>query len=243
MANAFETDELTKIYGEKKVLNKINVKIKEKGIHGLIGLNGAGKSTLLKIFSGMTDPTYGSIKILGLSMPSHFSTIKLRLGYLPENPVLYRSLTVSELLGFVGTLNGIAKDLLNERVEKYSNLLGYEDLTETLIGNLSIGETQKVAITTVLVKEPQIYLLDDPFNSLDPLSQLTLSEIFVEKIRAGSTILFATHNLQFVSNLCDSVTMLSKGSVVFNGDKKDFMVYKDKQLTLEDSFINRLRGS
>jgi ABC-2 type transport system ATP-binding protein len=241
LINAFEIYDLTKKFGDKTVLDKINLKIEANKIHGLIGLNGVGKSTLLKILSGMADPTSGSFRALDLTMPTHLSMIKSRLGYLPENPTLYGSLSVYELLRFIGKINEVPKDLLEERIEKYSRLFDIVDLSRVLTSNLSVGENQKVALCTILIKEPQIYLLDDPFNSLDPLSQLTLRKIFSEKIK-GSTILFSTHYLQFIENLCDRVILLDKGRLVYSGDVKEFTVIQNQTLSLEDSFIERLRG-
>ena len=136
MINAFEIYDLTKKFGDKTVLDKINLKIEANKIHGLIGLNGVGKSTLLKILSGMADPTSGSFRALDLTMPTHLSMIKSRLGYLPENPTLYGSLSVYELLRFIGKINEVPKDLLEERIEKYSRLFDIVDLSRVLTSNL-----------------------------------------------------------------------------------------------------------
>lgn len=221
MILAIETNKLCKSYGNYLVIKNLNLRVEKGDIHALIGSNGAGKTTTLLMLSGIIKPTSGSAIVVGRDMVRQSIEAKREIGYVPENPSLYESLTVSEFFEFVGKLYSVPRDLGKSRIEKYSNLLDINSITRKFIGSLSKGEQQRVLICSIMLREPQLYLLDEPFFALDPRGARTLREILEEKAASGSTILLATHQLEVAERLCNTFTIIEKGQKLVDGTLRE----------------------
>ena len=237
MDTRIETIDLTKVINRKTVLNKLNLSIPEGRIHGLIGSNGAGKTTTLKILSGLIPPTSGIARINNYDVKRTPELAKQYIGYVPENPRLYGALTVKETLEFIASLNSVPRDAAEAKIEHYLSLFKLHQLEEEYTRNLSRGEAQRVLLSSMLVHEPQVLLLDEPFYTLDPHSQRVFREILRNKRENGTTILVATHLLDLAERLCDSITLLSIGNTLFDGTLTE-VKEQYGQISLEDVYID-----
>lgn len=236
-----EADKLTKQIKNSLILNCVDFKVTKGKIHGLIGANGSGKSTTLKILCGLIEPTSGVARIKGLNVKKFPETIRKNLGYVPENPRLYPSLTVKETLEFIGAINSIPNKVLEPKISGYLKEFNVLHLSEKHIVTLSRGELQKILICSLLMREPEIILLDEPFYALDPKSAKTFREILEEKSMKGTTILLATHLLDVAERLCDSLTIIDDGATIISGELKDIVKVNTQNLTLEEAFIKHTK--
>ena len=217
MDYGIEIKSLVKIMGKKTVIDNLDIAIPKGSIHGLIGSNGAGKTVTLKILSGLLTATSGTIRINDLNIEHSEDIYKEYLGYIPENPTLYGALSVRETLEFVASLYPKKLDSLETSIQHYIDLFQLHEIEEEYARNLSGGETQRVLLAAVMVHDPEILLLDEPFHTLDPRSQLILRNLLNEKRDEGKTILLATHFLGLAESICNSVTLLSKGKTLYTG--------------------------
>ena len=212
-----ETSNLSKVYSKVTSLDTLNLNVPYGKCHLLLGPNGAGKTTCLKILAGLEKPTRGRAIVGGFDVKVQPLEVKRRIGYLPENPVLYDTLTSSEFLQFVGDIFKIPRDVREDRIRRYSDELEIGDYFDSFIGDLSKGETQRVLITSILMREPKIFLLDEPFFSLDPIGSIKFRKILKEKCIQGATVLIATHMLEFAEKIGDSYTIIVKGKIKAQG--------------------------
>jgi ABC-2 type transport system ATP-binding protein len=215
----------------------VDFEVTKGKIHGLIGANGSGKSTTLKILCGLIEPTSGVARIKSLNVKKFPEIIRKNLGYIPENPSLYPSLTVKETLEFIGAINSVPNKGLEPQMSKYMKEFDIQHLSEKHIVTLSRGELQKILICSLLMKEPEIFLLDEPFYALDPKSARIFREILKEKSKEGTTILFATHLLDVAERICDSLTIIDEGKTIITGELKEIIKINNQNLSLEEAFI------
>ncbi|WXG43754.1 MAG: ABC transporter ATP-binding protein [Promethearchaeati archaeon SRVP18_Atabeyarchaeia-1] len=214
---AVKTHNLSKRYGHVLALQDLNLDIPYGCIHGLVGPNGAGKSTALKILSGISTPTEGVSTIAGFDVEDQPEMAKANLGYIPEESYGYDALTVQEFLGFVAKLYGVRSEVAEKRIRNYVKQFKLGEYLGRYIGELSRGYTHRVVLCSLFVHEPKVFLLDDPFNSLDPFSSWLLRKMLVEKRNEGRTIIIATHMLEIAERICESFTVLDHGVTIAQG--------------------------
>lgn len=235
-----EVRDLKKNFGNVDVLKGISLEVHGE-IYGLLGPNGSGKTTLMKIVGGILKPSSGSIFVEGIDVVKNPIKVKEIIGFVPETPVLYESLTVSELLNLVGKIRGLKKEELEERVANFARAFEIEEFMDSLIATLSFGNRQKVAIVSALLHNPKVLILDEVMNGLDVKSAKILREILFIFRNEGKSILFSTHIMPFAEMLCDRVGIIYEGKIVAEGkvsELKDFARVKD----LEDVFLKLTRG-
>jgi ABC-2 type transport system ATP-binding protein len=231
-----ETLNLVKEINKKTIINNLNLAIPKGSIHGLIGSNGAGKTTTLKILSGLIKITSGKVRINGINISYSNEKFKKFIGYVPENPSLYETLTVREILELTAIINSVPKDEAEKRISYYLDVFQMKKNEDQYVGDLSKGEIQRTILSSVFLKKPLIFLLDEPFFSLDPRSQKVLRKILKEEKKQGSCILVATHLLDLAQNICYSFTLLEKGVSFFSGTIQDLSnQYYIK--TLEEAYL------
>jgi ABC-2 type transport system ATP-binding protein len=231
-----ETLNLVKEINKKTIINNLNLAIPKGSIHGLIGSNGAGKTTTLKILSGLIKITSGKVRINGINISYSNEKFKKFIGYVPENPSLYETLTVREILELTAIINSVPKDEAEKRISYYLDVFQMKKNEDQYVGDLSKGEIQRTILSSVFLKKPLIFLLDEPFFSLDPRSQKVLRKTLKEEKKQGSCILVATHLLDLAQNICDSFTLLEKGVSFFSGTIQDLSnQYYIK--TLEEAYL------
>ncbi len=202
----------TKNYASKPVLRGIHLVI-EPGICALLGANGAGKSTLLRLLSGLEEPDSGSVFIGGLGFRDHGVIIRRNLGVLPEGLGLFESLTVIENLMAVGPIYGLTK---GETAVRAADLLRLLDLTQgrhTVARNCSFGMRKKTALAMALLHKPEVLLLDEPFEGIDPASSAVIETLLSQLSHGGTTILLTSHILSVVQKIATRVIILHEGRV------------------------------
>jgi ABC-2 type transport system ATP-binding protein len=205
-----ELSHVSKSYGSVPAINDLSFEIPVGGRFALLGPNGAGKSTTLKLLIGSLRPDVGIIKILGSSPASKES--KSVVGYLPEDALPYRMLSVRENLEYIGALRGVVG--LRGRVDYLLDELDLRQYEKANVGRLSRGNTQKLALALALVHSPKVLLLDEPLNYLDIPTQ---EKVIAMLDRLEGTHLVSTHIMAIAGRLTDSVVMISKGAVLWTG--------------------------
>lgn len=214
MTILLEAQNLSRYFGPNVVVQNIDITVKRGEILGFLGPNGAGKSTTMKMLSGNLAPDKGEIHINGFDLLSQPKQAKAQLGYLPENPPLYRELTVIEYLQHCARLNQLRGKQLKSAVATVIERCGLGDVQRRLIGQLSKGYQQRTGIAQAIVHNPAVVIFDEPTSGLDPLQIRQIRELIRELANEHSVIL-STHILPEVEMLCDRVQIISKGQVMF----------------------------
>lgn len=217
----------------KKVVDKLNLFIKEGEIYGFVGRNGAGKTTTIKSIVGINHITEGDILLDGVSIKSSPNKYKSQIAYVPDNPILYEYLTGIQYLNFVADLFSISSDKREEEIVKYAKAFELYDDLDDLISSYSHGMKQKLVLISALIHDPKLYILDEPFTSLDPKAAKVLKDILKEKASEDKIIFFSTHVLDVAEKICTSVAIIKDGKLVKDGKIK--RVLEDK--SLEEVFM------
>jgi len=196
-----------------KALDGVSFSIGAGSVVGILGPNGAGKTTLLKIITGITVQDYGGVII---SDKKNTDDTRDKLGFLPENPSFFKNITAFELLSF--SLSLMNKQYDKTKIEEILSLVNLKRNKNEKVRSFSKGMVQRLGIAQAIIHEPEIYIFDEPMSGLDPLGRKMVKEIILSSKRKGKTVLFSTHNLDDIENLCDEVIMIKKGKIII--DKK-----------------------
>ena len=231
-----EVENLTKKFGDKVAVSGISFRVHDGEIYGLLGPNGSGKSTTMKILAGILKPTSGKVLVEEINVAKNPIEVKKIVGYVPETPILYESLTPSELFNFVGSIRGIPKEKLEERVNYFVKAFGIEEYLEQFIGTLSFGTQQKVSLITALLHDPKVLILDEAMNGLDPKSARILRELLLEFKNEGKSIIFSTHILSLAEIICDRIGVIYQGKIIAEGTIEE-LKEKAHEESLEDVFL------
>jgi ABC-type multidrug transport system ATPase subunit len=219
--NAVEVKDLTRRYGYRTALSKVTFSMTEGGIHGLFGANGAGKTTLMRILSTLLRPHKGEIKVLGLDPEEETLELRQRLGVVGDKPLLYGELTGRENLRFYGSLYGMERKSMEERIEDLSRRFDVFEWLDEPTKILSTGLRKRFDIVRSLLHDPELYLLDEPFSGLDQDSSAVFLE-YLNEHRNNRTALLTTHNLALGAETCDDYLTLKKGLVTGHGPISEF---------------------
>ncbi|MEM2608734.1 MAG: ABC transporter ATP-binding protein [Thermoproteota archaeon] len=208
--NAVSIEGIVKTFGNKVVLNGVSFTVRKGSIHGLLGHNGAGKTTLFRIILGLLNPNKGNVKIFGVD-PS----VKSRIGYVAEHPAFYSSLTVKENLIRFGDLKGIedCKRIVEDLISRFD----LSEYANTKFSKLSMGTKQRVAIARALMNNPELLVLDEFLANVDPVWRHKMKEILKGLRKEGVTILLSTHILADVEEVCEDVTIIKMGEILYTG--------------------------
>jgi ABC-2 type transport system ATP-binding protein len=212
---------LTKNYDGLVALNNVSFAVNPGEIVGLIGPNGAGKSTLMKIAVGILRPTSGTVRVSGHDIVQDPEAAKRLIGYVPENPSLYTALTASEFLRFVGKLRQVDDRVLEERVSESLRTFSLADKSDALLGSLSKGMKQKVALIAATIHDPDVLILDEPLTALDPKTQAFVHGWIRSQGVGGKTVLLSTHNLEIVQDYATRIVIIDRGNVIATGGLGD----------------------
>lgn len=206
---------LVRYYAEQCAVDNVTVTLSKGEVLGLLGPNGAGKSTTMQMLTGNLAPSAGEIRINGVDLLEQPRQAKQHIGYLPEQPPVYRELTVAEYLHYCAQLRGIPRAQRQVTVERAAERCGLQDVRQRLIGNLSKGYRQRVGIAQAILHNPAVVILDEPTVGLDPL-QIRDIRGLIRELGQEHGIILSTHILPEVQAVCDRVQILNRGKTVFN---------------------------
>ncbi len=232
-------ENLTKHYGTLVALDDVSLKIASGEVFGLLGPNGAGKSTLLKTLVGILRPTTGTIRIGAIDIVADPEKAKKMIGYLPENPSLYTGLTTLEFLQFVGKIRGVPDDLLDREISELLKSFGLEEKRNSLVGTLSKGMKQKVALIATSLHNPQLLVLDEPLTALDPKTRVSVKDWIGGQTARGVTTILSTHDLDVAQTHAGRIAIIDHGKIVAVGDIESLrhMANTTSDARLEDVFL------
>ncbi len=211
---------LTTYYGPRRAVNQVSFRIEQGEIIGLLGLNGSGKTTLLRILAGNLLPTAGRVTIDGFDLLQEPHEVKKNLSFLPETPPLYGDMKVRPYLRFVGRLKGMDRRKLRDRLPVVEAQAAIEDVGDEVIGHLSFGYRQRVAIAMALLHEPQLLLLDEPASGLDPVQIVEMRQL-IRSLRGNHTVILSSHLLPEISQICDRILMIQEGEIIGEGPEEE----------------------
>ncbi len=232
-------DSLSKSYGDLTALDRVSMGVEAGEVVGLIGPNGAGKSTLMKIVVGILKPTGGTVKVSGHDVVQEPEAAKRLIGYLPENPSLYTALTVSEFLKFVGKIRGVGDSDLDSKISESLKTFSLVDKASSLVGSLSKGMKQKVAIIAATLHDPEVLILDEPLTALDPKTQAFVNRWISSQGESDRTVLLSTHNLEIVQDYATRIVIIDRGTVVATGGLESLRKLADTKVDarLDEVFL------
>ncbi len=197
-----------------RAVDQVSFAVQKGDIYGFLGPNGAGKTTTIRMIMGIIQPDSGSIEISDNNMDNLGRQI---IGYLPEDRGLYQKQKLGEIIVYFGLLRGLEKTEAKAKAAEWLERFGLGDQQKRKVEELSKGNQQKVQFILSLVHDPTLLILDEPFTGLDPLNQLLLKEIIQEKRKAGTTILFSTHQMEQVERLCNNICLINQGRIIVEG--------------------------
>ena len=215
-----EVDSLSKYYGQRPALDSLTFRIEAGEVIGFLGLNGAGKTTLLKILSGLILPSAGTARVDGLEIWQQPDVFRRRIGFLPDRPPLYADMSVREMLGFAGRINGLKKEQLATRIDEVAELTQLREVLDDQVAWLSHGYRQRLGIAQAVVHKPALVLLDEPINGLDP-KQIVSMRSMIRDLGQQHTVLLSSHILGEISQTCDRLMVLNQGRLVATGTEAE----------------------
>ncbi|MDQ3570368.1 MAG: ATP-binding cassette domain-containing protein [Actinomycetota bacterium] len=225
-----ELQGLTRRYGDLVALDNLSFSVPPGQIFGFLGPNGAGKTTTLRTVLGLSQPDAGTVRWQGqLVGPEE----RLAFGYMPEERGLYPRMRVDEHLVYLGRLHGLSAADASSAANGWLDRLGLGERRHARVDTLSQGNQQRVQLAAAVVHEPELLVLDEPFSGLDPVAVDTLSEVLAEKAAAGAGVLFSSHQLDLVEDLCQSVAIIHRGRLVTAGTVDDLATRGFNRLAVE----------
>jgi ABC-2 type transport system ATP-binding protein len=233
-APAIAVQDLRKIYEGRAAVDGLTLTVPRGCFFGFLGPNGAGKSTTIRMLTGLIPPTSGSIEILGLAMPGHEVEIKRRIGLVPDESLLFDRLTGVEFLEFVGRMYSLERSLARSRAEELLELFELSAERRKLIADYSKGMRKRVAMAASLIHNPELFLMDEPFEGVDAVGARLMKDILLDQVRRGATIFLTSHVLEVVERLCERAAIINEGRIVAEGTMAEL---RDGAETLEDVFV------
>lgn len=213
--NLLTAHDVVKDFSGHRALNKVSLKVPEGSVYGLLGPNGAGKTTLLRIINQITAPDSGTVHFEGSPIgPEHRSMI----GYLPEERGLYKKMKVGEQALYLAQLKGLSRQEAMKRLRIWFEKFEIGPWWDKKVEELSKGMAQKVQFITTVLHEPELLIFDEPFSGFDPINVNLLKEEILQMKKQGATIIFSTHNMSSVEELCDHITLINESETVLQGE-------------------------
>jgi ABC-2 type transport system ATP-binding protein len=212
-----ETKDLTKKYGDFVAVDALNLQVKSGEIFGILGPNGAGKTTTILMLLGLTEPTSGEISVMGFDPRRQPLSVKSRAGYIPDQVGFYEELTARDNLSYIARLNGLSGKESVQRIEDSLEKVGLREVADHHVGTFSRGMRQRLGVADVLIKNPQLIIMDEPTQGLDPELVREFLTLIKELAGEGITILLSSHLLPQVQAVCDRVGLFRQGKMVLAG--------------------------
>ena len=218
MNNLLSIDSVSKHYGDFTALNNVSLNIKEGSIFGLLGPNGAGKTTLIRIINQITQPDEG--KVLFNNEPLNIKHIK-DIGYLPEERGLYPKMTIGDQVVYLAQLKGLDRDTAKSELRKWFDKFEIDDWWNKKVTELSKGMAQKVQFIVTVLHKPKLLIFDEPFSGFDPINANLIKDEILDLREKGATIIFSTHRMESVEELCEDIALINKSNKILDGNLYD----------------------
>ncbi len=225
--------DLRKSYGSVAAVNGVDLEVPRGSFFGFLGPNGAGKSTTIRILTGLIPADSGTVEILGLRLPEDEIEIKKRIGLVPDESLLFDRLTGAEFLEFVGRMYGLDRPTAVERAGGLLDLLELAN-DRKIIGEYSKGMRKRVAMAAALIHNPELFLMDEPFEGVDAVGARLMKDILIDQVRRGATVFLTSHVLEVVERLCDRIAIINHGTIVTCGSIEEL---RSGGESLEDAFV------
>ncbi|HHH41830.1 MAG TPA: ABC transporter ATP-binding protein, partial [Chloroflexi bacterium] len=216
-----EAQGLTKQYGDFVAVDGLDLSVSRGEVFGLLGPNGAGKTTTILMLLGLTEPTAGSVRVLGFDPARQPLSVKARVGYLPERLGFYERMTARENLIYTAKLNGLRREEAYRRIDEALARMGLSDAADRPVATFSRGMRQRLGVADVLIKQPELVIMDEPTQGLDPEAAREFLETIRELKEEGITILLSSHLLHQVQAVCDRVGLFHRGRMVLEGSVEE----------------------
>ena len=234
------TENLTRQFGKLVAVDRLNLAVPRGTIFGFLGPNGAGKSTTINMLVGLLPPSAGTARVAGFSVLDAPLQVKQRIGVVPEGLNLYERLTVTEQVELVARLHGLSREELRQRMPSLLELLDLKDSANKMILDYSAGMRKKTALACALIHVPEVLFLDEPFESVDPVSTRAIKNVLREMVvQRGTTVFFSTHVMELAERFCDQVGIINRGQLVATGsiDELRARTGLGDEAALEDVFL------
>ena len=235
---AIEIRGLTKAFGQKVAVDRINLDIPSGSFYGLVGRNGAGKTTTISMVTGMLMPSEGTAYVRGIDMWTDPLKAKAHLGVLPDGVHLFDKLTGEQLITYSGYLHGIDKETVASRVKDLLTAMDLTDAAGRAVADYSAGMTKKIALAAALVHAPSVLILDEPFEAVDPVSAANIQDILRGFVASGGTVIISSHVMDLVQRLCDHVAVMDSGRILAAGTVDEVRA----GMSLEERFVQLVGG-
>lgn len=230
MANAIETKKLTKVFGDRKALDKVSIEVPEGAFLSIFGPNGAGKTTLVRTLATLSRATSGTTLVAGFDAKEEPDKVREHIGLISHNPMLYPDLTAMENLMFTARLYGVVN--AEERVRELLRAVELDHRRFDVVRTFSRGMTQRLSIARALMNDPDVVFLDEPYAGLDPHA-VEIFDGLIEQLRDGRTFIMVSHDLQKGFDVCTHALVLARGRVVSYAPKEDIDFEQFRQLYRE----------
>lgn len=234
--NVLQIENVVKTYETKKAVNSISLQVPEQSIFGLLGPNGAGKTTLIRMITNIIYPDSGSITLSGI--PKGINRNQY-IGYMPEERGLYKKMKVGEQLFYLAQLKGLSRKKAKEQIDYWLEKFAITDWWSKKVSDLSKGMQQKIQFIATVIHQPKLVILDEPFSGLDPVNTNLIKDEIFELKSKGMTILFSTHRMEQVEEICEYIALVNSGKIVLEGKVKSLKERFKKHLFSVD-YIGQL---
>ncbi|MFX1374455.1 MAG: ABC transporter ATP-binding protein [Promethearchaeota archaeon] len=237
-SDIIKVNNLKKFFGVVKAVDGISFEVHQGEVFGLLGPNGAGKTTTIKLLLGLLEPNEGEMSVFGLNPERDEVEIKHRIGYVSEEPLIFKSLTPKNLFNFIASIRGLDEIRTTQLAKEYMESLEAIEYYDQLIATLSHGNKQKLQIIAAILHEPDLLILDEPIAGLDAKSVRVVKSILDLHTQRGGTVLFSTHIMEIAQELCDRIGIINKGRMVGIGTVEELRQQTNKVgASLEDVFL------
>ncbi len=244
MSLVIDVQNVSKHFGKATAVNQVSFEVEKGQIFGLLGPNGAGKTTMIRMINHILNPDTGSISILG--EPASPKSQE-RIGYLPEERGLYKKMKVFDQLMYLAQLKGLSHQAAKNAIDFWLDRFEASTWKKKEISELSKGMSQKIQFIATVAHDPEIYIFDEPFSGLDPINSEMLKDVILEEKKRGKTILFSTHRMEQVEQMCDDICLFNQGKAVLQGNLRSIKQSFGNNTILLDfvgdsEFLNELEG-
>jgi len=238
-----ELDQVTKVYGTKTAVDRLNLRIEAGELFAFLGPNGAGKTTTIKLMCGLLFPTTGSVRVCGFDLQSDGDRARQQIAYVPDQPFLYEKLTGREFLQFIADMYGMPRAHGRQRIDAMIDLFQLHEFIDDLSERFSHGMRQRTVFAAALLHEPRVLIVDEPTVGLDPRSVRLLKDLLRQEADRGTTVFLSTHSLDVVEQLADRIGIVEHGRLIGCGTLDTLRKQAAILGPLEDVFLKLIEDA